>query len=316
MARKLRVEFPGAIYHIMNRGDRRERVFWDDTDRIQFLDTLGEACVKTDWEIHAYALIPNHFHMVVETPKANLVKGMKWLLGTYTGRFNRRHRLTGHLFAGRYKSLLVQYSKGDYFRSVCEYVLLNPARANLLTEDQKLREYPWSSFPMMLNHPGQRPSWLRVDRLFGELGIPRDSVAGRQRFEQILERRRLEDNAREFEKIRRAWFVGDDEFRQELLAHASGRLGKNHYGPERMETESMKAERIIAEELKARGWTESDLAERRKGDPEKVVLAVRLRTESTMTIAWIAQRLRMGSASTLNRLLFQHRRHTTPTKQC
>jgi len=97
MPRKLRVEYPGAIYHVMNRGDRREPIFRDDADRKLFLATLGECCGKTDWQVHAWCLMLNHFHLVVETPKANLVAGMKWFLGTYTARFNRRHKLFGHL---------------------------------------------------------------------------------------------------------------------------------------------------------------------------------------------------------------------------
>ena len=84
MARKLRIEYPGALYHVMNRGDHREPVFRDDRDREAFVETLGEACAKTGWEVHAYCLMPNHFHLVVETPQGNLVAGMKWLLGTYT----------------------------------------------------------------------------------------------------------------------------------------------------------------------------------------------------------------------------------------
>jgi REP element-mobilizing transposase RayT len=104
MARKLRVQFPGAIYHVMNRGDRREPIFDDDDDRRRFLQTLAEACEKTDWQIHAWCLMSNHFHLVVETPRANLVEGMKWFLGTYTIRFNHRHKEFGHLFSGRYKA--------------------------------------------------------------------------------------------------------------------------------------------------------------------------------------------------------------------
>src|ERR1700690_532883 len=90
MARKLRLEYPGAIYHVMNRGDRREPIFQDDKDRRLFLETLGEACAKADWQGHAYCLMGNHFHLVLETPQGNLVAGMKWFLGTYTSRFNRR----------------------------------------------------------------------------------------------------------------------------------------------------------------------------------------------------------------------------------
>ena len=136
MARKLRVEYPGAIYHVLNRGDRREAIFHDEADRQSFLGTLGEACLKTGWQVHAYCLMSNHFHLVVETPQPTLVAGMKWLLGTYTGRFNRRHRLFGHLFSGRYKSLIVGGSGNGYLRTVCEYVHLNPVRSKLLQSQQ------------------------------------------------------------------------------------------------------------------------------------------------------------------------------------
>ena len=95
MARKLRVEYPGAVYHVINRGDRREPIFGDDEDRLRFIATLGEACGKTGWQVHALCLMSNHFHLVVETPRANLVAGMKWLLGTYTGGFNRRPSASG-----------------------------------------------------------------------------------------------------------------------------------------------------------------------------------------------------------------------------
>src|SRR5467141_2121419 len=92
MARKLRIQYEGAIYHVMNRGDHREDIFYNNTDRKLFLETLAEACAKTDWQVHAWCLMSNHFHLVVETPKANLVSGMKWFLGTYTSRFNRRRQ--------------------------------------------------------------------------------------------------------------------------------------------------------------------------------------------------------------------------------
>ena len=90
MPRPLRVAYPGAIYHLMSRGDHREAIFRDDIDRRSFLETLGQACAKTGWQVHAFCLMGNHFHLVAETPQPNLVAGMKWLLGTYTGRFNRQ----------------------------------------------------------------------------------------------------------------------------------------------------------------------------------------------------------------------------------
>jgi putative transposase len=207
MARKLRVQYPGAIYHLMNRGDRREPIFKDDADRQRFVETLSEACLKTGWQVHAYCLMPNHFHLVVETPRANLVAGMKWFLGTYTSRFNRRHKLFGHLFSGRYKSLIVDGSGDGYLRSVCDYVHLNPGRAKLLNEEQRLSEYRWSSYPEYLKRPGRRAGWLRVDRLLGELGIQRDDAAGRRRFAQAMEQRRSQDQPDEWKAVRRGWFL-------------------------------------------------------------------------------------------------------------
>src|SRR5215207_9998916 len=97
MPRKLRLQNEGAIYHLINRGDRREDIFRDDKDRQCFMTTLDQCCERTSWEVHALVLMSNHFHLVVETPRANLVAGMKWFLGTDTSRFNRRHQLFGHL---------------------------------------------------------------------------------------------------------------------------------------------------------------------------------------------------------------------------
>jgi len=187
VARKLRVQYPGAIYHLMNRGDLGEPTFKDDADRARFLETLGQCCTQTDWQVHAWCLMNNHFHLVIETPKANLVAGMKWFLGTYTGRFNRGHKLFGHLFSGRYKALLVEGSGNGYLKTVCDYVHLNPARARLLRAEQALSAYRWSSYPEYLKAAGRRPGWLRVDRLLGEHGIPKDSPAGRGQFAARME---------------------------------------------------------------------------------------------------------------------------------
>jgi REP element-mobilizing transposase RayT len=129
MPRKLRIQYPGAMYHVMNRGDQREAIFRDDDDRQKFLSTLGEACQKTEWQVPAYGLMRNHFHLVLETPQPNLVAGMKRLLRVYTKRYNIRHKLCGHLFAGRYKALVVERSGNGYLRTVCDYVHLNPVRA-------------------------------------------------------------------------------------------------------------------------------------------------------------------------------------------
>jgi REP element-mobilizing transposase RayT len=305
MARKLRVEYEGAVYHVMNRGDRRELIFLDDEDRQRFLTTLNEACTKTGWQVHAYCLIPNHFHLVVETPQPNLVAGMKWLLGTYTGRFNRRHKYFGHLFSGRYKALIVDGSGTGYLKTVCDYVHLNPARAKLVPPEQPLAEYRWSSWPDYLKSPGKRPAWLRVDRLLGEYRVPQDSAAGRRHLAETLELRRRAPDGGEFKAIRRGWFLGNEALKQELLGQMAERKGPEHFGAERRESELVKADRLLAAGLKKARWTEADLARQRKGHPVKVRLAQQLRAQTTLTVGWIAGRLQMGSRGYAVQLLWR-----------
>jgi putative transposase len=307
VARKLRVEYPGAIYHVMSRGDRSEAIFRDDADRQQFLETLGETCVRSGWQVHAYCLLHNHFHLVVETPQPTLVTGMKWFLGTYTGRFNRRHQLFGHLFSGRYKSLIVDGSGSGYLRTVSEYVHLNPSRARLLKPEQALRAYRWSSWPEYLKTPKKRAGWLRVDRVLGEMGIPKDSVAGRRELERVIEARRGTEEGAAYKPIRRGWFFGEKALKRELLGQMSERLGAEHYGQERQESQLEKAEGVVVAELRRRRWTEATLEERKKGDAEKVRIAVRLRQETLATVRWIAERLQMGSAANVNTLLYHWR---------
>ena len=250
----------------------------------------------------------NHFHLVVETPKANLVAVMKWFLGTYTSRFNRRHKLFGHLFSGRYKSIIVDGSGNGYLRSVCDYVHLNPVRARLLKSDQKLRSYAWSSYPEYLKPPGRRQTWLRVDRLLGEMRIPKDNPAGRRQFEMNMEQRRLEETGHDWKGLRRGWCWGEETFRQELLVQMSEKMGAEHYGEERAGSAEAKAERIVAEELKRLKWTTNALEAHRKGDERKLRIARRLREETTMTLKWIADRLKMGTKTHLVHLLYWGKR--------
>lgn len=292
----------------MNRGDRREPVFRDDEDRERFISTLGEACAKTGWQVHGLCLMDNHFHLVVETPQGNLVAGMKWLLGTYTGRFNRRHKVFGHLFSGRYKALVVDGSGNGYLKTVCDYVHLNPARAKLLKAEEPLRAYRWSSWPEYLKPPGKRWPWLRVERLLGEYRIGQDSAAGRRYLEQQLDERRRSESEADYKAIRRGWCFGEKTFRKELLEQMGKQLGAEHYGEERLETELEKAERIIREELKRHKWKEGDLEERAKGELIKVKIAGRLREETVVTVKWIAERLRMGTAGYVNNRLYRWRK--------
>jgi REP element-mobilizing transposase RayT len=306
MARKLRVEYPGAIYHVLNRGDRREPIFKDDQDRECFLQTLGETCAKTSWQVHAFCLMPNHFHLVVETPQANLVAGMKWFLGTYTSRFNRRHKFSGHLFSGRYKSLVIDGSGNGYLKTVCDSVHLNAVRARLLRGEEPLQSFRWSSYSLYLQAASRRPEWLRVDRLLGEWGVAADSAKGRRHFAAGLEARRQEEADEEFQPVRRGWCLGGNEFRRELLEQIAEQKGAHHYGDELMESDQTRAQRLIEEALRRKDWTVEDLKARRKGDAFKIRLAAKLRAQTTVTTAWIAEHLHMGTRGHLTHLLYRH----------
>ena len=301
MPRQLRIDYPGAIHHVMSRGDRRENIYHDDVDRPDFLETLAETCQKTDWQVHAYCLMSNHFHLVLETPNANLVEGMQWLLSTYTIRLNRRHETPGHVFSGRYKALVVDGEGDGYLKTVCDYVHLNPVRAHLLRPEEGLLSYPWSSLAWYLAVPKQRPSWLRVDRLLGEHGIRKDTAEGRLEFERRMEARRLAEAEDETLKgLRRGWCFGSEEFRRRMLEEIEKVAGTSVSGGLRQETAINKADRIVAEELKRLQWTEEDLRRRRKSDPGKLRIAARVRRETILSLRSIAKRVGLGSSKSAN----------------
>ena len=315
MPRKLRVEYEGAIYHVMSRCNGREDIFLDDVDRQDFVKTLAEACQKTDWQVHAYCLMGNHYHLVLETPKANLVAGMAWLQSTYPIRLNHRHKLFGHVFSGRYKAQLVDGSGNGYLRTACDYVHLNPVRGRLLREEERLLAYPWTSLVWYLAAPAHRPQWMRVDRLLGEHGLGRDTASARQEFERRMETRRGEETDPEsLRRLRRGWCLGSEPFREEMLQKMEGKLGDSHSGELRRETAQAKAGRIVGEELRRLGWKEKELAKRAKTDPGKLEMAARLRRETTLAIKEIAARVHLGTSKSANARLHEWMKRTA-TKQ-
>jgi REP element-mobilizing transposase RayT len=302
------------MYHVMSRGDRREKIFLDEVDRQDFIKTLAEACQKTSWQVHAYCLMSNHYHLVLETPEPNLVAGMAWLQSSYTIRLNHRHKLLGHVFSGRFKAQLVEGSGHGYLRTACDYVHLNPVRAGLLKPEERLLGYPWSSFGAYLAASEHRPAWIRVDRLLGEHGIQEDTTPGRAEFERRMEQRRREAaDPERFQTLRRGWCLGSADFKRELLRRMEGGLGEHHAGELHLASAQAKAERIVAEELARRGWQEKDLVLRRRNDPVKLELAARLRRETTLSIKAIAARVQLGSSKAANVKLHQHMRQSSAT---
>src|SRR3989338_74178 len=141
MSRPLRIEYAGAVYHITSRGNEKKAVFKDDSDRETFLKALAQVNKRYNWLCHAYCLMDNHYHLLIETPDGNLSLGMRQLNGVFTQRFNNRHKRAGHLFQGRFKGILIQ--KESHLLEVCRYVVLNPVRAKAAKHP---REWGWSSY--------------------------------------------------------------------------------------------------------------------------------------------------------------------------
>jgi REP element-mobilizing transposase RayT len=304
MARKLRVEFPGAVYHVMCRGDRRENIFEDDADRDRFLETLGQACQRTGWRIHAYVLMSNHYHWLLQTPQANLVAGMRWFQSCCTVRYNRRHRKAGHLFQGRYKAVLVDPDQEGYFATVSDYIHLNPARARLLGEQEALVDFRWSSLPWYVRRPSERQAWLEVSRVLGELGFE-DRAQGRRAYGQRMEERAREGMEEEtLGQLRRGWLLGGDTFRDRVSDWMEKRAGVRKVRREEADSDHghRQAERIIAEMRSALDMSEQDILAARKGDWRKRVIAQRVRRETSVSLRWLGARLGMGSEGHVSRV--------------
>lgn len=184
MARPLRIEFPGAIYHVTARGNARTAIYHDEADRKVFLTTLGETVTRFGWRCHAYCLMDNHYHLLVETPEANLSRGMRQLNGVYTQRFNRRHGQVGHTFQGRYKAIAVE--RESYLLELARYIVLNPVRARMLKHPGR---YRWSSYAATVGAVPQ-PSWLSTDWILGQFARTR-SVAQRRYAEFVAQGQNL-----------------------------------------------------------------------------------------------------------------------------
>lgn len=308
MPRKARVEFAGAVYHLLDRGDRREAIFRDDKDRETFLATLGQACERTGWRVHALVLMTNHYHLLVETPEPNLVAGMRWFQTTYTVRFNRRHRLSGHLFQGRYKAVVVNPEEGGYFVTLSDYIHLNPVRARMISLQERLFDYRWSSYRWYVARSG-RPDWFDADRVLGELGLE-DNAGGRKLYAERMRARavdeRAERNAAENEGLRRGWCLGGASFRERVLGLLEKRDGKFSKAKEiegavRRNHDANEARRVLVEAMSCLGLKEVELIQLKRSDSRKLAIARIIRRRTSVPNQWIVRELSLGHVSNVSR---------------
>lgn len=209
MARPLRLEFAGALYHVTSRGDRQEAIYEEDIDREHFLGVLAAVCDRYNWACHAYCLMTNHYHLLIETPDSNLSKGMRQLNGVYTQKFNRQHSRVGHVFQGRYKAILVD--KNSYLLELARYIVLNPVRASMV---RSAKDWRWSSYRATVGQV-ELPAWLQVDWLL--------AAFGKRRTKAIVAYRIFVSDGKNqpspWKKLRNQVFLGDDEFVERMLKH-------------------------------------------------------------------------------------------------
>jgi REP element-mobilizing transposase RayT len=333
MARQRRIEFPGATYHIMARGDRKEPIVYDDFDRRVFLSTLGEMCQRTGIIIHAYVLLNNHYHLILETPEGNLVDGMKWFQNTYTRRINVRHDLWGHLFGGRYKSILIDRT-GDYFIRAVDYVHLNPLRADQTSIERGIAAYPWCSLADFNRPPKSRPIWLCPKSVFGSLDL-KDTPKGRKDLVSKLEAKALKVNPNEAglvtsgnpeesslqATIQRGWYFGSKTFKEALLDQLESDEADSKYeieggfsGSQKNDHSISAANKIIEEYCRKEGVTLADLVPDKANNPVKALIAEKISSETSVSLDWIRKTLSMGSRSYCSRLINDKRRELASQK--
>ncbi len=209
MARPLRIEFEGALYHVTARGNAREAIAKDDADRNRFLAILGKTVSRFNWLCHAYCLMGNHYHLLIETPDGNLSQGMRHLNGVYTQAFNRRHKRVGHVLQGRFKAILVD--KDSYLLELCRYIVLNPVRARMVKHP---REYPWSSYRATTGL-AKPPDLLTCDWLLNQFGKHR--VTAQKRYRTfVLEGR---DQPSPWEQLTGQVMLGPESFVKNMAHH-------------------------------------------------------------------------------------------------
>jgi len=300
MARKPRLEFPGAIYHVISRGNYRKPLF-EGGAGLAFEKTLFQACGKCGWLLHSYVIMNNHYHLALETPRPNLVEGMRWLQGTFGIRFNAFHGERGHVFQSRYKSLIIE--EGRPLLGLVNYIHLNPVRAGLL-EVSELRQYALSSFPKFFAK--SPPSCLRRSRFLAALEFP-DSPSGMRRYVEHLEFSEENDPTARNEiskRYCRGWAIASQEYRDELkTAFAECADSESLGGAEWADLREAGWEKLFSSLMKAAGRSVDDPANAPKSAAWKVKIARQLRARSTATNEWIAHRLAMGHPSRVCNLI-------------
>lgn len=279
MTRPLRLEFAGALYHLTARGDRREPIFLDDEDRLLFIDLLAKEVRQQGWLLYAFCLMDNHYHLLVETPEPNLVRGMRRLNGVYTQTFNRRHGLVGHLLQGRYKAILVD--KDSYLLELCRYVVLNPMRVKKKMAGS-VEDWPWSSYLPTVGKAGC-PDWLAAEQVLALFG--KGQIAARRAYERFVAQG--VGMASPWEGVTGQIFLGKEEFLKKIQKLADTRPSKDvtraHRQPLRPSVDQ-----VLRQVAKTYGMAQNKVLDRSHPDAFKQAVYL-LRRQANLTLNDVAK---------------------------
>jgi hypothetical protein len=265
-------------------------------------------CGRTGWRVHALVLMTNHYHLLIETPDSNLVAGMRWFQSTYTVRFNRRHRVSGHLFQGRYKAVVVDPEEGGYFAALSDYIHLNPVRARMISLRERLFDYAWSSYRWYASRK-DRPEWFDASRVLGELGLE-DTNEGRRCYTVRMRDRAVAELADESdadnEQLRRGWCLGGAGFRERMLSlldrtREKLSTAKEVEGAVKREHDANEAGRLLRAGMSCFQVSESDLGRLKRSDSRKLAIARLIRGRTSVSNQWIAEKLSLGHVSSVSR---------------
>lgn len=310
MPRAPRIEFGGAMYHVMSRGNRMQSIFDDDEDREIYVKTLGETCRSAGWIVHSFVLMKNHYHLLIETLRPTLVKGMQYLNSTYTRRYNVRHKTWGHLFQGRYKALLVDAENEGYFLTVSDYIHFNPARAGVTKGAKELLGYPWSSLGWMAGVRRKCPEWISWRRVYAELGMSQWRRKTRGEYRRYIEGRLLDVGGkaeeRQYAKIRRGWCWGEagfiDRMRDKLEKIAEKPRDRESWNDEASEElEEVRALKWLKAGMKVLGY--EDLSEVKGWD--RYILARWVRQKTKVSVKWLGYQLGVRTRGGMSSSIYQ-----------
>lgn len=288
---------------MLNRGNYRADIFRSAKAKEAFLKCLDEACVKTGWRVHAWCLMSNHYHLAVETPHANLVDGMRWLQGTFSVRFNRLRQEQGHLFQGRYKSLIVE--PGEGLGRLCHYIHLNPVRAKLCRVNE-LAAWAWSSC-RWLSQPKQRADWYTPAVALAQAGELADTPQGRAKYLEYLAWVCEDESTRkalQFERMSAGWVIGSAGFRKQLAQEhrlAAAELAQGRGDQENRDLAEAMRQEFLANALRQVGKQRADLVRDGKSAPWKVAVAAVMKRRTTVTNRWLSEHLHLGNLYEVSR---------------